>query len=100
MILIGVAILSSSGHSINTVELVSVLIRAHGNRIMNKIHMITGAVLWRRGSIISEALSKPALGPAVFFFIINVVLMLILWFYILRVGIIRISRLLWHFYSI
>lgn len=56
MILIGVAILSSSGHSINTVELVSVLIRAHGNRIMNKIHMITGAVLWRRGSIISEAL--------------------------------------------
>lgn len=56
MILIGVAILSSSGHSINTVELVSVLIRAHGDRIMSKIHMITGAVLWRRGSIISEAL--------------------------------------------
>lgn len=65
--MIGVAVVNSRGHSIKMVELVRMLIRAQGDRMINRVHMTTGAVLWRRGSIISEALSEPALGPVVFF---------------------------------
>lgn len=43
--LMGAARVDISGHSIRIVELVSVLMRAHGSKSVNKTHMMMGAVL-------------------------------------------------------
>lgn len=45
VILMGAARVDISGHSIRIVELVSMLMRAHGSKSVNKTHMMMGAVL-------------------------------------------------------
>lgn len=43
--LMGAARVDISGHSIKIVELVSMLMRAHGSKSVNETHIMTGAVL-------------------------------------------------------